>query len=93
MTVNGQLHAPGSFTPGETAYGTHWVSPRAGLDSAREKPAGMEPHLLRRKFSHSGANMVDGIRLSAQVSYVSGLLTYVQTFFRVCKSVHHHTFK
>ena len=67
------------FTPEETAYGTHWVDPRAGLDSAREKTAGIEPHLLRRKCSHNGAKMVDGTRLSAQVTYVSGLLTYIHT--------------
>jgi hypothetical protein len=36
LEMSGQLHAPGHFTPGERAHGTHltggWVGPRAGLD-------------------------------------------------------------
>jgi len=51
----------------------------------------MEPHLLRRKCSQNGANMVDGTRLSAQVSYVSGLLTYVHIYTRTYRHTHKHT--
>jgi hypothetical protein len=39
--VSGQLHAPGRFTLGEIARGTHWiggwVDPRAGLDDFEKR--------------------------------------------------------
>jgi hypothetical protein len=37
MEVSGQLHAPGSFTPGKRTFGTHWIGGwvdlRVGLDA------------------------------------------------------------
>jgi hypothetical protein len=39
--MNGQLHTPAWFTPGERSLGTHlvesWVSPRTGLDAVEKR--------------------------------------------------------
>jgi hypothetical protein len=62
MDVSGQLHAPGRFTPGEIASGTHriggWVEPRAGLDAVK-----------KRKISGLTGNRTSVVQVGAKSLY------------------------
>jgi len=47
MEVSAQLHVPDALLWGVSAPGTHWISPRAGLDTVvKEKiPITTLPHI------------------------------------------------
>jgi hypothetical protein len=56
MELSGHLHAPGHFTPGDKAAGTHriggWVDSRVGVDNVEKRKFLTLPELELRHLGH-----------------------------------------